>query len=165
MNWTRLLAVLLVAVLLQATVGRLVDLPLIDLDLLLVVVLVCGLSAPASDARLAALLIGFAADLLSGGPMGVNTFAFGVTGLLVTKLREVINRHAWLGRLVIAFLAALAGEAILVLHLCYLQGVDLGGFTKGLLAAGSIAAPAATAAALLTLLPALAPRRRRLAWH
>jgi rod shape-determining protein MreD len=164
MNWTRLLAVLLLAVLLQATIGRLVDVPMVDVDLLLVLVLVCGLVAPAHDARMAALLIGFTVDLLSGAPIGINTFAFGCTGLFITKLREVVNRHVWLGRLVIALLAGLVGEIVLALHLCYVQGADLGGFTKGLLAASQIALPAATAAALLTLMPALAPRRRRATW-
>jgi rod shape-determining protein MreD len=164
MNWTRLLAVLLLAVVLQATVGRLVDVPIVDFDLLLVLVLVCGLIAPAHDARMAALLIGFTADLLSGAPIGINTFAFGCTGVVITKLREIINRHVWLGRLVIALLAGLAGEIVLALHQSYVQGTVLGGFMQGLLAASRIALPAATAAALLTLMPALAPRRRRAAW-
>jgi rod shape-determining protein MreD len=164
MNWAKLLVALLLAVLLQATVGRLADLPVIDVDLPLTLLLVCGLIAPTHDVRLAGLLIGFVVDLLSGGPMGVNTFAFGFTGLAITKLRETVNRHMWLGRLLIALLAALACEFVLLLHLHYLQGADLGGFAHAILAAGRIALPAALAAALLTLLPALAPRRRRLAW-
>jgi rod shape-determining protein MreD len=164
MNWAKLLAVLLAAVLLQTTLGRLVDVPLVEIDLPLILVLVCGLISPTHDARLAGLLVGGVVDLLSGGPMGVNTFAFGFTALAVTKLRETINRHMWLGRLLIALLAALTCELVLLLHLHYLQGADLGGFAHAVLTACRIAVPAALAAALLTLVPALAPRRRRVAW-
>lgn len=164
MNWPKLLAVLLVAVLLQATLGRLLDVPFVEIDLPLTIVLVCGLIAPAHDTRLAALLIGFVVDLLSGGPVGLNAFAFGFIALAATKLREIINRHMWLGRLVIALLAALSGEFILLLHMHYLQGAELGGFARATLTATRIAFPAALIAALLTLLPILAPRRRRLAW-
>ncbi len=163
MNWAGLLALTLVAVLLQASLGRLADLPVIELDLLLIITLVCGLITPAHDARLAALLIGFAVDLLSGGTIGLNAFAFGVTGLLVTKFREIINRQVWLGRLLIALLAAMAGQLLLLLELHFVQGVYLGGFAATVWAASRVAAPAALAAALLTLLPQLAPRRRRLA--
>ena len=167
MNWLGLLAALIVALLLQTTVARMGDLPLIDLDLLLVLTLIYGLLAPLHEARLSAWIIGFAADLMTEGPIGVHAFAFGLVGLLLTQMREVINKRLWWGRLLICFLAALSGELLIVFHLRLIQGGQLGTWWHMLASAFSVAMTAALAAALLTLIPSLAPRRyvsQRVPW-
>ena len=168
MNWVGLVAALLVTLLVQTTLARLGDLPLIELDLLLVLALLYGLLAPVQDARLAALLIGFAVDLTTEGAVGIYAFSFGLTGLLLTWMREVVNRQLWWGRLLITFLAALPGQLLIVLHLRFVQRAALGTVWQMLVSVVLVSATAALVTVLLTFLPPLAPRRhlaRRGPWR
>ncbi len=167
MNWMPWIVSLVVAALLQTTLWHaLPDLPLVQVEPLFALALLAGLLVPAADARLAALLAGLAADLTSIGPMGVHALAYGITGLAITYVRDVINRHVWLGRLVITFLSALPAQVLVALHLRYVQG---GSFALSELLGHGLATALGTSlfVALLTLLPRLAPRRGfrgRAAW-
>jgi rod shape-determining protein MreD len=167
MSWLSLLAALVVAVLLQTTVGRMFDLPVVDVDLLLILALLYGLAGPVRDARIATWIIGLARDLTTDGPVGLHAFAFGLTGLLVTKLREVMNRQVWWARVLIGFLAALPGQLLVKLHLVYIQRGAWGDWWDTLTFIALPSATAAVIAAVLTALPPLAPRRgaaHRAAW-
>ncbi|MFH1747563.1 MAG: rod shape-determining protein MreD [Planctomycetota bacterium] len=161
MNWMGLLAALVVTVLLQTTVCRLEDIPLIDVDLMLVLALLYGLLAPVNDARIAAWLIGLTCDLTTDGPVGVHALALGLTGLFITQMREVVNQRIWWARALIAFLAALPGQLLIPLHLRYMQnaGANVGSLWAIIISAILISLTAALLLALLTRMPLLSPRR------
>jgi len=159
-SWTRLLIALLVVIVVQTTVCALVRVPRMPVDLPLVLALVYAIIAPAADARLAGLLIGFAVDLTTDGPVGVCAFAFGLTGLIATRLRGVLNSYFWLGRLSIGLLSALPGQLLILFHLRYIQGARM---PASLGAVGGVIWTCLVASAIctfITALPALSPRRR-----
>jgi cell shape-determining protein MreD len=159
-SWTRLIIAVLVVIVVQTTACAIARVPRLPVDLPLVLALVYAITAPAADARLAALLIGFAVDLTTDGPVGVCSFAFGLTGLVATRLRGVLNSYFWLGRLFIGLLSALPGQLLILFHLRYVQGarVPVGpGAVAGVVWACLVAAVICT---LITGLPAFSPRRR-----
>ena len=160
MSWVGLLAAVIVTLLMQTTVCRMGDLPLVDLDLMLVLALVYGLLAPVNDARLAGWIIGLATDLMTEGPIGIYALALGLTALLVTLLRETMNRRLWWVRLLIGLLAAVPGQLLVLLHLRFIQGAQVGAWWEMLWSAVILSAAAALLAALITSLPRLAPRHR-----
>ena len=160
MMWIGLAAALVVAIVAQTTLCALGDLPLIDLDFPLVLVLLYGLLAPRHDARLAGLIIGFVVDLSTAGPLGVYALAYGLAALLLTKLRDVVNLQLWWGRLLIGWVAGLAGEVLITLHLQIVQGVSLGSSWRAAWLAVMISGVAALLASLLTVLRPLSPKRR-----
>lgn len=127
------------------------------LDLMVVLALVVGLTAPAGDARLAGWLVGFSQDLDSGGPLGLHALLLGLAVLGLTHLRELINLHLWWGRWLIALLVTLPLQLLLQLHL-RLPGGD---WVRIGVEALSSAAVAALLAALLVGVPGLLGRRRR----
>ena len=160
MSWVGLLAAVIVTLLMQTTVCRMGDLPLIALDLMLVLALVYGLLAPVHDARLAGWIIGLATDLMTDGPIGIYALALGLTALLATQLRETMNRRLWWVRLLIGLLAAVPGQVLVVLHLRFIQGAQGGAWGEMLWSAVVLSAAAALVAALITSLPQLVPRHR-----
>jgi rod shape-determining protein MreD len=163
MSWIGFLALLVVSLLLQTTLGRLFGLSLVHVDLMLVLALVYALIAPVNAARLACLFCGLAIDLMTEGPFGIHAFAFGLTGLVLTKLRDTVNRQLWWVRLLIGFVAALAGQLLILLHLRFVQAGHLGSWRGELTLAVLLSAEAALFAALLTQLPPLRPRYHSLA--
>jgi rod shape-determining protein MreD len=86
-------------------------------DLYLVLAIVCGLAAPTYDARIAAWIVGLAQDLGSRGPLGLHAFVLGLTGLLLTQLRERTFRQPWWVRWLLGSLASFPGQVLLILHL------------------------------------------------
>jgi len=127
-------------------------------DLLLALALVCGLTAPAVDARLAACLVGFAQDLDTAGPFGLHALLLGLAVTALTHLREWVNRHLWWARWLVGFVAALPAQFVLELHLRYGHGE----WGRMLLDAALTSLVAALLAALVTALPTLLRRRGRL---
>ena len=160
MRWAGLVAVLVVTLIAQTTVARAADLPVLETDLLLVLALLYGLLAATVEARLAAWIIGFAADVMTEGAIGLHALAFGLTGLLLTWLRHIVNRQVWWGRLLMCFAAALPGQLLIVAHLHFLQGAQLGSWWDMVSSALRVALSAALFATLLTLIPPLTPRHR-----
>lgn len=160
MSWAGLAAAVIVAVLLQTTVCQMGELPLVDVDLLLILALIYGLLAPVQHARIAGWIIGFAYDLTSEGPLGIYALALGLTALLLTLMREVVNRHVWHVRLLICFMAALPGQLLVPLHLRFVQGGHVGSGWQVVFSAVMLSVTAAALAALITGLPPLAPRKR-----
>lgn len=132
------------------------------LDLLLVLALLCGLVAPAQEARLAAWITGFVQDIgtAPGSPLGLHALAFGLAVLGLTYLREWVNRHVWWVRWLIAFLVAWPTQFLVHLHTRFLQGADLP-WSRMVLEALVTALLAALLAALLVALPTALGRRRR----
>ena len=131
------------------------------LDPLLLLALVCGLTAPARDACLAAWATGFAKDLDSAGPLGLHALALGLAVLALTRLRELVNLHQWWVRALVSFVVAWPAELLVRLHQRFWQGVELG-WGQMLIHTLTSALAAALLAALVTALPkALRSRRRR----
>ncbi len=149
---------LLVTYLLQTAVVPLVGLP--DLDLLLVLALVCGLAAPVQEARLAGWITGFVQDVGSASPVGLHALALGLAVLGLTYLREWVNRHVWWARWLIGFVVAWPAQFLVQLHLRFLQGADRP-WSRMVLEALVTALIAALLAALLVALPSMFGRRRR----
>lgn len=161
MSWIAYGVALAVALLLQTTVCRLGEVPLLEADLLLALTLVCGLAAPAHDARLAGWMTGLAMDLMTVGPLGQHAVALGLTAWLLTRLRDTINTELGWVRFLAGFLAALPGQVLLPLHLRLVQGASLVSWWEALGLALQLSLTAALLAAALTGLPPLMPRRRR----
>ena len=130
------------------------------LDLLLVLALICGLTAPAIEARLAGWLVGFAQDVGSSGPLGLHALALGLAVFALTQFREMINRELWWVRWLAGFIVAWPAQLIIALHERYWQGVST---SLAALLGQSLATALAASflAALLLALRALLGRRRR----
>ncbi len=158
MRWAYFIIALLLVLVLQT--GVVAFLGRDWLDLLLALALFYGLTAPAPDARLAGLCTGLAQDVRTGGPMGVHALALGLAGLLLTYFREQVNRHVWWARWVIASIAGLAAQFVVLLHQSYVQHL---GYSWGyiLLSAALTALVSGLLAALAAGVPHAVRRRRR----
>jgi len=159
MAWGGFAIALLLVYLVQVALAALLRLP--ALDLFLVLALLCGLLCPTYDARLAAWVTGLAQDVGSADALGVHAFALGLTGLLLTHLREYGNVGVWWIAGLMALAAAWPGQVIYLLHLHYLSGPGLVSFWQLLLAATLTSALGAAIATLINALPWAAHHRRR----
>ena len=132
------------------------------LDLLLVFGLVCGLVAPLHEARLAGWIVGFAQDIRAEAPspIGLHALALGLAVLALTHLREMVNREVWWVRWVIAFVAALPAELLVLWHARVFQHANLS-WWQIIGAAVLTAAVAGWLAAVVVGLPSVLGRRRR----
>lgn len=157
--WWTFAFVLLAVHLLQTTLFAFVGGGLIDLYLSLA--LVCGLVMPVHDARLAAVMTGFAQDLGSIGPLGTNAFALGLTGLVATLLRPHFNWFAWYSRALVTLLSALPGLIVQRLHAAWIQSAPGAGVWTEILQVLATAFIAAGIAVAITQLPRLGRRRGR----
>ncbi len=120
MAWGLFAIALLIVYLLQTTV-----LPHVApqwVDLLLAFALLCGLTAPAPDARLAGWIVGLAQDVGGDGALGVHALVLGLAVLLLTRLREVVNRELWWVRWLAGFVVSWPTQLLGELHDRYLQG-------------------------------------------
>ena len=167
MPWNAYLFVLLLTFLLQTAVVRLLGFE--SIDLLFALALFCALTAPLHDARLAAFWAGFVQDLGSGGfagaggPPGAAAFAFGISAVVITWLREIINVQIWWVRLVVAFLGALPGQLLLAAYARVWLGVHPGSVWLTIVYVLVLSFLAALVAAGLTSMPLFLgwDRRRR----
>ena len=89
MNFAVLMLLILVAAALQSTLPAIGGL---RLELLPALVAVVALSRPRAAALLLALLAGFSQDALSAAPFGVTALAYGITAVVLTGLRESLDR-------------------------------------------------------------------------
>ena len=159
MAWGGFTIALLLAYLLQTGVAALLSVPYFDA--FLVLALLCGLLAPTHDARIAAWIVGLAQDLGSVDALGIHAFTLGLTGLLLTKLREVGNVRVWWVRGLAAGLAAWPGQMIYLLHLHYWAGPGSASFWNLVAAATLTSLVAAALATLINALPGVMHRQRR----
>jgi rod shape-determining protein MreD len=123
MSWGLFAVALLIVYLLQTAV-----LPHVApqwLDLLLAFALLCGLTAPVADARLAGWIIGLAQDVGGDGALGVHALALGLAVLLLTRLREVVNRELWWVRWLAGLVVSWPTQFLVQLHDRYLQQANL----------------------------------------
>lgn len=114
MAWGRFIVALTGVFLLHTSV-----LPLLGpdwLDLMLMLALIYGLTAPALDARLAGWIIGLARDVDSAGPLGLHALVFGLALVALTQMRESVNRELWWVRALTAFVVAWPAELLLLLY-------------------------------------------------
>jgi rod shape-determining protein MreD len=153
--------ILLVAVLLTQT-GVVSLLGWRSLDVFLIATLACGLWLPRGDARLRCWILGLAQDLASADTLGIHACALGLTGLLLTAMREWVNMNALTPRFVMLFLAAFAGQALYHAHLLFWASGGDGTLARWL----TDSATTAALAAILTLVASAAAanvgaRRRR----
>lgn len=155
MQWGWLVLAIVIVLVVQTSVAGLSGLPW--LNLLFAMALVIGLVAPAPDARLAGWLIGFASDLQSAGPVGLNAFAFGLAVAGLTYLRELVIRHHWWARWLIGLLVALPVQLILQI---YLNAGKDGYFWRTAGEALATSLFASLLAAIIVGLPSLAGSRR-----
>lgn len=158
MMWLRFVGALLLGCLLQAaaSIGRFES-----LDCFLVLTLICGLTMPSAEARLAAWLTGLTQDALTVGPFGAHAFCLGLVGLLTTQFRELINRQLWQARWTAATCAAIPGTVVLVLYLRWHLGAVGGTFWHGTWLIFATSVLAGLLAGLITGLPAFQASRRR----
>jgi cell shape-determining protein MreD len=159
MAWGGFALALVLAYLVQTGVAAALHLPYFDAFLLVAVL--CGFLAPTHDARLAAWITGLAQDLGSADALGIHAFTLGLTGLLVTWLREVGNVGVWWVRGMAAFLAAWPGQLVYLLHLHYWTGHASSSLGRLIVTATLTSLVAAVLATLISTAPWLLHRRRR----
>jgi len=132
------------------------------LDLLLAMALVCGLAAPAQEARLAGWIVGLAQDFRadSPSPIGLHALALGLAILALTHLRPFVNRELWWVRWLISFAVAFPAQFLVQFHFRFWQHASL---SWGQILTGALvpAAVASLLAALLLAVPRALGRRRR----
>ena len=159
MAWGGFAVALLLAYLVQTGVAAVLNVP--HFDAFLLVAVLCGLLAPTHDARIAAWITGLVYDLGSADVLGIHAFTLGLTGLLLTWLREMGNVGVWWVRGLAAFLAAWPGQLIYLLHLHYWAG-NAAASLWGLVVTATLSSlVAAILATLISALPRLIHRRRR----
>ncbi|MBU0617054.1 MAG: hypothetical protein KKI02_05005 [Planctomycetes bacterium] len=159
MAWGGFAVALLLAYLVQTGVAAVLNVPYFDA--FLVVAVLYGLLAPTYDARIAAWTTGLVYDLGSADVLGIHAFTLGLTGLLLTWLREVGNVGVWWVRILAAFLAAWPGQLVYLLHLHYWAGHGSASLWNLVVMATLTALVAAALATLINALPRLLHRRRR----
>jgi cell shape-determining protein MreD len=130
-------------------------------DLFLALALAYGLTAPVHDARIGAWIIGFVQDLGAADALGIHAFALGLTGLLLTSLRAMVNLDLWWVRLLVAIPAAWAGAALYLLHLHLWSNAPFASWWTLLASSAWTAFVAALAAAIVTAYPQMITGRRR----
>jgi len=159
MRWGLYTVALLATLLLAGSVRWVLHLSW--LDPFLVLVLLCGLLAPVRDARLAAWIAGLVHDLSSGDPLGIHAFTLGLTGLLLTRLREALNIEPWWARGVACALAAWAGQLLYLIHHAYWTAAGGLSWVRIVGESWMTATVAGVIVIPLTGLPRLFSRRRR----
>ena len=159
MAWRAFWIALLLAYLVQTGVAALLAVP--EFDAFLVLALLCGLLAPTYDARIAAWIVGFAQDLGGADALGIHAFTLGLSGLLLTHLREVLNVRVWWVRGLAVFLAAWPGQIIYLMHLHYWAGHAAVSLWSLIVSATLTALFAAVLVTLMSTLPWAIQRRRR----
>lgn len=102
------IALLLTYVLQASVVGVL---GLRHVDLFLVLAVLCGLLARAQDAPIAGWCVGLAQDLGSLDPLGIHAFSLGLTALVATRWRSVLNVDALWPRALVGLTSTWVGEA------------------------------------------------------
>ncbi len=158
MRWGLFILVLLAAYIVQTAV-----LPLFApswFDLLLIVALVYGLTAPPVEARLAGWIIGFAQDVGSLGPLGLHALALGLATYGLTHLREAVNRELWWVRGLAALIVAWPAQLLILLHMRFLQDAALSAF-QIMLGSLTTALSGSMIAGLVVGVPGAWRRRRR----
>jgi rod shape-determining protein MreD len=161
MSWGLFAVVLLIVYVLQTAV-----LPHVApawLDLLLALALLCGLTAPAADARLAGWVVGLAQDVGGDGALGIHALGVGLSVLLLTRLREVVNRELWWVRWLAGLVVSWPALLLVQLHDRYLQGAALS-WPQMLGHALLTAMIASLVAALVLRLPRALRRRPHSMW-
>ena len=160
MAWGGFAIALLLAYLVQ--VGIAAVLPIQHFDAFLVLALLCGLVGPTHEARLAAWLTGLAQDLGSADALGIHAFTLGLSGLLLTWIREIGNVGVWWVRGLAALAAAWPGQVLYLLHLHYYSSRSDGvSVWSLLLTAACTSLVAAFLATLINALPGAMQRHRR----
>jgi rod shape-determining protein MreD len=159
MRWTLFFILLVLAYVAQTALLPQLALPW--LDLLLATALVCGLAAPAVDARLAGWIVGFAKDIDTDMPIGLHAFVLGLAVLALTHLRELVNLNLWWVRWLVGFVVAFPAEVFVrVYHnLSVGAGLSIAQILGWSLTSSVVAAFLATF--VLALPMAFRPRRRR----
>jgi len=155
MSWLPFALALALTSIVQTAVLPLLGLPWIDL--LLVFALVCGLTLPTPDARLAAWVTGFVQDLGSSDALGLHAFTLGLGVLALTYLRELVIRHHWWARFLICVVVAFPSQLIVQVYLRWSQGSVLRMLGESLVTA----VVASLAAALVVGLPLAVGRTAR----
>jgi len=158
MRWGPFILILLMAYLLQTAL--LSHAAPKCVDLLWAVALVCGLTAPAADARLAGWLTGFLQDVGTTGPLGLHALALGLAIMVLTHLRDAVNRELWWVRWLTAALVTLPAQLLIQVHFHYWQGA-WGTWWTMLSQSLSTAVVTGLLAALIVGAPRLLHRRRR----
>jgi rod shape-determining protein MreD len=110
-----LIFAIFLAALIQSTFLDYLRIQGIKPDILLVLVIFIGLEADKSFGLKAGLFAGLLKDLLSAGPLGLNTLAFGLTGFILGAYTFKLYRERFVLKLVICFAAA-----FLISHFYYL---------------------------------------------
>ncbi len=122
MRPVRFAVVLTLAAVLQASVVDIFSLTAMNIkpDLLLILMVFSAVFFPMDHAIIAAFCTGFAADLISAGPMGAMTISFGLIGSALAFLHQIIAvRQMFLQAVVIGicgFLTYIIGHVLTLLR-------------------------------------------------
>lgn len=162
MRWGSFAVALLVVFLLQKSLVWTLGLDLRYVDLFLALALICGLNAPAPDARLAAWVCGLARDLSAvPAEIGLHSLTLGLAGLILVWMRESGGCGVWWTRLICCLLAAWAGRIVYSLLAAMVAGTGSGSAWTHIVDSFWIALIASILALVGMTLPSLLFGRRR----
>lgn len=127
MKWVFFLIVLYVFVVMQTALMPFVALHSIRPDLVILLAVHVALAAPLPDALLAAAVAGLSVDLCGLGfgdraNVGIHALAFGLTALLIVRIRGVIFRDNAATYFVMTFAATTLIHLLVGLHMLFVAG-------------------------------------------
>lgn len=121
MTPVRVAAVLLSALVLQASLLADVRFFDVSIDLMLVIAIAAGLTGGSDRGAVIGFIAGLCMDLLLDTPYGLSALAYSLTGYIVGSLRETADHAAWWFPIPVALGAGVLGLGI------YVVGGDLAG--------------------------------------
>lgn len=116
MRWFAYFILAYVALGVQVGLGHYVSVRGASPNLALVAAIFIGLYAPRETALLGCFGMGLMQDLLTRQPPGLFALSFGLVGLLVVGVQQLVDREHPLTHVALAFVASLVVAAVLLLH-------------------------------------------------
>ena len=134
MRWLRFGILVLVFLVLQIGVGRVLEFSPYRIvpDFLLLLAILLIFCAPADQALIACWLLGLLKDLTSQAPLGCYSFTFGLLGLLLIRLRELLVGSRLLPQIFLMFVTSLIIEHMVWLICVVKSVVSLGSYRQSL---------------------------------
>ncbi len=108
-NWWRVVLVVFVTLVLQATVGLDLRIAGVHPDIMLLLPIAAGMAGGAEDGAVMGFVAGMAADLLLPTPLGLSALVYCVVGFAVGASTGAITREVWWFPALVALAASAAG--------------------------------------------------------
>jgi len=134
MRWVRFGILVLIFLVLQIGVGSAFEFSPLKIvpDLLLLLAMLIIFWAPADQALLACWLLGLLKDITSQAPLGSYSFTFGLLGLMLIRLREVLVGSRLLPQIFLMFVSSMLIEHVVWLICVVKSDIALNSYRQSL---------------------------------